>query len=205
MENKSEVIRQYVCPQWFLMMGACLAFFIWPVWMFSVYELVEFTWEMISGKAVEPPKIGFMSNYSVPAQNGYWTIVISVVSGSIVLSALMPLLIGAPIGKWILGIRFLDESGEKAGFKNTLSKSLIEIGKILIVMMPGPVLGFFFGSSADNFSLLALFVGLVIVVILTFRTDESGRSIAYRKAGIVPIKKKNIPAFHDAINQWSFI
>lgn len=198
--TKNQIIQDYAAPSWKLFCGSLLGVICYVIFVYLCFQITSGFWEVITGIAVEPPKIGFMSSYSVPAQNGYWVILGLVISGSLIFAGALPLLIGADFGKWALGIRFLDEDGQKIRLSHIAKKTGIEIGKLLLVTLPGPILGFTFGLPADPFSMIALILGLLILTFLSLKKDASGRTFSYVKSGIVPVSKKDVAAFQKSLN-----
>lgn len=199
MSDKNQIIRQYAAPQGMLFAATIIGALAYPFWIYVMFKFFSGSWELISGAPVEPPVFGMMSSYHKPAQNGYWFFISSSIVLSILLSLSLPKLIGAPFMKWVFGIRYLNEKGEGIALWQPLAKTGIEIGKFLLLALPGPILGFILGPDIDWLSLVALALGFIAVIYLTFKIDSSGRSLAYKKARIVPVHKNNIAAFREAL------
>jgi len=75
------------------------------------------------------------------------------------------------------------------------------LGIFLIIAIPGPILGFFFGRSADIFSIAALAFGLIFTGYILFHKDASGRTLSYHRSGIVPVRRIHISAFRTELAQ----
>jgi hypothetical protein len=200
MNEKTEIIRRYSAPRWHIFAGTILSIFLYPFLMYILYETLSTAWSYISGTAVEPPALDFMSSYSRPAQNGYWVFVSASIISGILISALLPYFAGGGIGKLLVGIRYIDESGNPLTLRQTFKKAACGLGLFLLVALPGPILGFTFGESADIFSLISLGSGILFICIISFRKDASGRTWVYRAAGIVPIRRAHLGAFKQEIS-----
>ncbi|MBM3602877.1 MAG: hypothetical protein FJX22_03755 [Alphaproteobacteria bacterium] len=199
MNDRNAVIRKYAVARWHLFLGTSLGLMIYPLIMYGFYEVSAGLWECLSDKAVKPPTIAFMGGYDAPAQNGYWLFVGSSIFTALLLSALLPSLIGASLGKYLLGIRYVDFHGNAVTIKQNLHKTAYGIGYFLILALPGPIIGFAWGMKSTTLSVLALFMGCLIVLYLTIKKDSSGLVLSYRKAQIVPILKKNLSAFRNTM------
>lgn len=212
MENRQHIIKQYVVPRWRLFLGSALNIMLYPLFIYIFYMVTTSIWGLLSGLPVEAPSGGFMSSYSRPAQNGYWIFVWSSVLAVIILSALLPSRIGASAGKYVLGIRYLTIGGSAIGLKQTMVKAAINIGYFLLLALPGPIIGFTLTKYernhhsydqgvylVDYLSLAALLIGIVIVLILAFRRDASGRVLSYSCSGIVPIMKSQVESYKNAV------
>ena len=140
-----------------------------------------------------------MSDYGKPAQNGYWIFVWSAILSGILLSALLPSFLGASLGKLLLRIRYVNEDGGNIRLRQTLMKTGFNCFLFLIVALPGPIIGFTIGKGSEYYSLAALFLGVLVAITLSVKADSSGRTLAYRKAHIVPIMKNDIGEFRKEI------
>ncbi len=197
MNNLNPVIKKYAVARWRLFLGTLLGLILYPMMIYLMYVISSSLWELLSAKAVEPPTIGFMGDYDAPAQNGYWLFVGSSIVTALLLSALLPSVIGSSLGKFLLGIRYVDFHGNAVTIKQTLHKAAYGIGYFLILALPGPIIGFTMGMASTALSVLALFIGFLVVLYLTTKKDSSGLVLSYRKAGIVPILKKNLASFNN--------
>ncbi|MGB0695030.1 MAG: hypothetical protein ACPGOY_05235 [Rhodospirillaceae bacterium] len=197
--TKDAIIRKYALSQGTLFPGSIIGSVFFLILYFLVLGFVSILWESLTGTAVQTPTISFMSSYDKPTQGGYWSIVISITIVAYVLSVIVPQILGAGFGQWMLGVRYLDEQGQMAQRSRIFKKFSIEIGKFLLLALPGPTLGFALGPSADGASLFALLVGIVIVLRLSFGSDSSGRAYSYVKSGIVPVHKDRIEAFQTEV------
>ena len=154
------------------------------------FELMSGAWAAWTATPVEPPVIGFMSDYGRPAQNGYWLwVALSPLVAAVVTTLAVPLL-GASPGKRLLGIRYAGPGGERAPLGRALAKLAVNVGLFLLAALPGPLLGFALGDVADAFSLLALFAAVALVLWLSLRPGPDGRTFAYRATGLWPLTAK---------------
>jgi RDD family len=201
MNEKIVIIQRYSAPLWRIFTGTVLGLLLYPFLMYAFYEFMSSAWTYISGAAVEPPEVDLMSNYSRPAQNGYWVFVSASIVSGILLSALLPYFAGASIGKLLVGIRYIDESGNPVKLRQIFKKTACSLGLFLLIALPGPILGFVFGEVADIFSLILLGLGTLFIGFISFLKDASGRTWGYRISGIVPIRRLDIPAFQQEIGQ----
>jgi hypothetical protein len=199
MNSHDLIIKKYVVSSWRLCLGSFLGIILYPIIIYFIYFLSSGLWELISGSAVEPPVIDFMSQYGKPAQNGYWVFVWSAIVSGLLLSALLPSVIGASIGKYLLKIRYVNEKGNFITLRQTFIKTMYNIMYFLILALPGPIIGFSIGKNSEVASLSALFLGFVIFLYLTFKKDQSGRVLSYSKSNIIPIMKKDIELFKKEI------
>ncbi|MEM6621286.1 MAG: hypothetical protein AAF674_03590 [Pseudomonadota bacterium] len=183
--TRTEIIGKYAAPRWRLLLGSVLSVMYLPV-LYLFYQTTTALWELISGAPVEPPVIGFMSTYGQASQNGYWVFVLATLALALVL-IILPSRLGGGVGKWLAGVVYLTEDGYPTGIGHIAKKALILLGYFLVLAIPGPVLGFEIGPQADPVSLSLLALGLVFVGYMCWRTDRSGRTYAYRAAGIVPV------------------
>ena len=200
--NKDQIIKKFVEPRWKLFLGSIIGVFLYPFFVYFSFKFVSFIWEVVSGMPVEAPTIDFMSSYSEAEKNGYWSILISVIIVYVFLSVVVPRVIGAGFGQWLLGTRYVDEDGQKPKSVKILKKFFIGVGKFLLITLPGPVLGFTFGEAADPFSLAALFAGFMTVVFLSFKRNKSGRTLSYFQSGLVPINKKHSELFKEDLKEF---
>ena len=157
---------------------------------FQLYPLLASSWESLSGRPVEPPLIGFMSDYSEPAQNGYWLIIQLSIVVAAFLNATSTMMFGASIGKAATGVRFVSFDGGKPPLSAVLKKTLFNVGLFLIAAMPGPVVGFIFGSKADTASMVLLLLAGALALVLGVIPAKNGLLAAYRWAGIAPVIRK---------------
>ena len=199
MDNRNQIIKKYTVYRWRLFLGTLLGLTIYAILMYIFYFLFSGLWEAISGTAVEPPVIDFMSSYDKPAQNGYWIFVCSAILCGLLLSAWLPSKIGASLGKYLLGVCYVDESGKKISLRQTLIKTLYNILLFLALALPGPIIGFSMGEGSETASLGLLFLATAVVLYYAFKRDESGRTLSYRKSGLVPISRKDIQSFKSEI------
>lgn len=170
-----------------LVPGAILDFIAILALSFLTFPALSEAWATISGAPVEAPIIGFMSDYSRPAQNGYWLIVWLSIIVAALLNAVGTLLFGASAGKALVGVRYVTFDGQRAPLWRVLKKSLFNIGLFLLAALPGPIVGFVFGSSADIVSLVMLMLAVIVAVVCWFVRDQNGLPMAYRWAGIAPV------------------
>ena len=170
-----------------LFLGTILDAIIVVVLASYLFPILSGFWEAASGAKVEAPIIGFMSDYSRPAQNGYWLIVALSILLSAVLNSLTAKLIGASIGKSCAGVRFVSFSGAKPTAAQILKKSFFNICLFLLAALPGPILGFVFGNAADPFSLICLIAAIALAAFCGFVSDRRGLFPAYRFAKIAPV------------------
>jgi hypothetical protein len=109
---------------------------------------------------------------------------------------LLPSVIGSSLGKFLLGIRYVDFHGNAVTIKQTLHKTAYGIGYFLILALPGPIIGFTMGMESMALSVLALFIA--ISGCFVFNNERSnGLVLSYRKKWIVPILKKNLASFNN--------
>ena len=189
------IIKKYAVARWRLFLGTLLGLILYPMMIYLMYVISSSLWELLSAKAVEPPTIAFMGGYDVPAQNGYWLFVGSSIVTALLLSALLPSVIGSSLGKYLLGIRYVDFHGNAVTIKQTLHKTAYGIGYFLILALPGPIIGFTMGMESTHLSVLALFIGFLVVLYLTIKKDQGGLVLSCREAQIVPILKKDLASF----------
>jgi uncharacterized RDD family membrane protein YckC len=196
--NKNSIIAKYAVSRFQLCLGTFVGFIFYAIFILSFYILLSSAWELISGAKVEAPVVGFMSSYSKPAQNGYWIFVNASILSSLLLSAYLPTILGASVGKYLVNVRYVNENGDKISFVQTLLKAGCHIMLFLLIALPGPIIGFMpsFGLQ-DYLSLTALFVGCMICLYILFKKDSSGRTWAFVRAGIVPVKKSEIDNFKN--------
>lgn len=199
MNNRNQIIKKFTVSRWRLFLGTLLGLTIYPLIIYVFYFIFSGLWEAVSGAAVEPPVIGFMSSYGKAAQNGYWIFVWSAILCGLLLSAWLPSKIGASLGKYLLGISYVDELGEKISLRQTLIKTRYNIILFLALALPGPIIGFSIGDGSEALSLGLLFLATGAVLYYAFKRDESGRTLSYRKSGIVPISRKDIQSFKNEI------
>ncbi|MEM0988373.1 MAG: hypothetical protein AAGK00_05790 [Pseudomonadota bacterium] len=183
--TRTEIIAKYAAPRWRLLLGSVLSVVYWP-FIYIFYHGTKLAWETTSGAAVEPPVIGFMSSYGRASQNGYWIFVFATLALSVFL-IILRVKLGAYVGKRLVGVVYVTEVGQEIDFDHISRKSLIMVFYFLVLAIPGPALGFIFGPAADPFSLAALAAGLAFIAHKSWKTDASGRTYAYRSAGIVPV------------------
>jgi uncharacterized membrane protein len=193
------IVKKFAVSRWRLFLGTVIGFILYPFIMYAFYFITSGMWELISNAPVEPPVIDSMYSYGKPEQNGYWIFVWSAILSGIVLSALLPSFLGASLGKFLLKIRYVNEDGSDIRLRQTLMKTRFNSLLFLIVALPGPIIGFTIGEGSEYYSLAVLFLGLLIAVFLSVKADSSGRTLAYRKAHIVPIMKNDIEAFRKEI------
>ena len=178
---------------WFrVTLGTLIDAVIIIVLSFLLFDLIAGTWGALSGASVEAPVIGFMSDYSRPAQNGYGIIVLLSIILAIVLNTASTFLIGASIGKAILGVKFVSFDGGPPRLTSVLKKSLFNIGLFLLAALPGPIIGFIFGSAADSLSLLSLFAALIFALVLGSIPSQNGLLAAYRWSEIAPVVRRKV-------------
>lgn len=199
MDNRNQIIKKFTVPRWRLFLGTLIGLTIYPILMYVFYFTFSGLWEAISGTAVEPPVIGFMSSYGKAAQNGYWIFVWSAILCGLILSAWLPSKIGASLGKHLLGISYVNELGQKISLRQTLIKTMYNILLFLALALPGPIIGFSIGYGSEALSLGLLFLATCAVLYFAFKRDESGRTLPYRKSGVVPISRKDIQSFKSEI------
>lgn len=157
---------------------------------FLLYPVLASTWQGLSGMPVEAPIIGFMSDYSRPAQNGYWLIILLSIILAAFLNAASTLMIGASIGKALTGVRFVAFDGSKAPLIAVMKKTLFNIGLFLLAALPGPIIGFVFGSGADALSMILLIIACGVALALGIVPAQNGLLAAYRWARIAPVIRK---------------
>ncbi len=191
MSSNNTNLADFVPSSMVLSIGTAISAVLYVVLIVISYDVIAAVWEWLSGAPVEPPKVGFMSDYSEPARNGYWSLVSASINLSIALSAVLPSLIGASIGHRLLGIVYLRMDGKKPKIGDTLKKTFCGIILFLMLTVPGPIIGFTLGGGSEWISLIALAIGFLATMHFAFSRDYTGRTWPFRFANLIPVYSSN--------------
>jgi uncharacterized RDD family membrane protein YckC len=190
MPTKNNIMSHNIAPLTRLLLSSLISLLIYVMFIYISFSLLSNSWEVISGKRVIAPHISFMSNYSQPAQNGYWLFIKLSILFIAIFSVFSPSFFGGTIGQIICGIRLVDEYGNKISLKQCILRSFWIVVSFLAISLPGPIIGFAMGQSANWLSLLSLIVASSFIIYKMLKRDNSGRAFLYRATGIYPVCKK---------------
>ena len=140
----------------------------------------------ILGEQVAWPQIGFMSAYPSDVRNGYLLFAAAVLTVVFVSSGIIAGLLGASMGKAICGVRYVDSKGAPASIGRFMLRGLAVSGVMSAILLPGPILGFVFGSDVDNLSLISLSMGLLFTIWALFGIPPGALSPVNRLLGMQP-------------------
>ncbi|MEL6198345.1 MAG: RDD family protein [Pseudomonadota bacterium] len=199
--KKDEIIARFAVAPPRLLLGGTVGLLLYPLLAWALFEGLSGGWEAISGRPVSPPRIAFMSAYEAPAKNGYLLFVLVSCVAIGLLSLFSASRLGTGLGHGAVGVRMLDESGAPASFGQLCKKMLANVVYFLMIALPGPVIGFGFGSGSEIMSLVALAGGIAALVYVSFRRDRSGRLVAYTFSGIVPVRAETVDDFRRAVGR----
>jgi len=129
-------------------------------------QFMDWTAAML-GEKVAWPQIAFMSEYPKDVRNGYLLFVIAIFTTVLLSSGLIAGVLGASLGKWLCGIRYVRADGRPVGLSRAVLRASLYCVAVAPVLLLGPGLGFVFGDAADAYSLVALALGSWLFVYLT--------------------------------------
>lgn len=195
------VVPTFVVRPWVLVGSNLITFCLYIAAIVALYQSFAGLWSAITGLPVEPPIIAFMGDYSKPAQNGYWAIVKLSILTSVLLNALFWIFLKANFGHWLFQIRYCREDGGPVTARHFLRKCLAALMLFLLIVLPGPILGFTLGPGSEPLSLAALGTGTIMTVYLTCFPDRSGRTWPFRFARVVPVYKSRLADFQAALDR----
>ncbi|MEM1300463.1 MAG: hypothetical protein AAGH68_14415 [Pseudomonadota bacterium] len=168
--------------------GAVLNVLIWivPITFLSGWYMEMAAW--VLDERVSWPQISFMSAYPEDVRNGYLLFVAAVLTVILLSSALCGSVIGASPGKAMAGLIYVAAHGRQPSAGQHLVRALLLCGAGLMIMTPGPILGFVFGEAADVYSLLALLAGSYAACWVCFpMNNPDGLSHVNRIARVSPV------------------
>ena len=172
------------------MLGGCLTLVVMAPVLFWISDLYMRIAAMILNEKVAWPQINFMSAYPDDVRNGYLLFVLATLTTVLLSSGVIAGLIGASVGKRILGIRYhIYNSDKPAGFGRMLYRAFLLCCVLTPCLLLGPILGFVFGEAADLYSLVALLAGTVLLLVLAVVPSNSTNGLTWvtHKAGLRPV------------------
>lgn len=131
----------------------------------------------VLGEKVAWPQIAFMSAYPTDVRNGYLLFVAAILTVMLLSSCVFASIFGASPGKMSVGLAFADSNGARASAINVWKRGLLLVGLATLILLPGPILGFLFGPSADPYSLISLFLAFVVTVYACFGYGSASDSV----------------------------
>lgn len=172
-----------------LVFGYVLNILIWTIplaWLAGAYMDLA---SNILGESVSWPQISLMSAYPEDVRNGYLFFVAAVITITILSSGVLAALLGASPGKAALNVCYTPTTQGDGSVKMLIGKRCAYlVALVLLVLTPGPILGFLYGPAADIFSLIALVLGICILVwaITPWGPNDEKLSPLNRIAGLRP-------------------
>ena len=147
---------QQITDNWRLGIGGVINVALWsaPLLYLSA-GYMDVAAHMI-GEPVSWPQISFMSAYPADVRNGYLLFVAAVYTTILLFSGLLAGAFAASPGKALLGVRYVALSGSELAFAAFLKRAAAQCALLSLVLLPGPILGFIFGTPAVLASLFCL-------------------------------------------------
>jgi uncharacterized RDD family membrane protein YckC len=131
----------------------------WPLIDMLVFVVAWIAAVIISGAS---PPLSFMSKYSVEEFIVYIRAMLVMTAILFVVSVLSHRFKGGSLGKIAAGYRTVREDGAPLGWREAIVRALLLYALGILILAPGPLLGYLFGNGSEPASLAVLFLALSV-------------------------------------------
>ncbi|MEL6521984.1 MAG: RDD family protein [Pseudomonadota bacterium] len=191
--------RDLHAPSFLIHVGLVLNLLLVGSFMALTFPTIRTVVTAITDWPISVPVVDFMGHYTPPERNGYWLLYGAVLVFYSALIGLSGRVLGASPGKALVGITLIDEDGARPSRAAFLKRSLTTAILVSLIMVPGPLLGFVFGPSANPYSVGLLMVALPGVYVLAAWRLINGRIWADWYAGLWPTRRNQADQMRAAL------
>jgi uncharacterized RDD family membrane protein YckC len=131
----------------------------WPLIDAAVFALAWFLAVAITDAS---PPLSFMSRYSVEEFIVYIRAMLILTAILFTISVLAFRYFGASVGKRMAGFRSVREDGAPLGWREAILRAVLLYALGILILAPGPLLGYIFGNGSEMASLAVLFMALAL-------------------------------------------
>ena len=122
------------------------------------------------------PVVDFMGAYTPEQKDEYWGMfwlaMLIVSAGSLASHSLR----GQSIGKWMFGAKSVCLDGSPLGIGGACRRIVYIWATMLLIFVPGPLVGFIFGRAGNLVSVILLWIAVLITLIVAVRPWHADRS-----------------------------
>jgi uncharacterized RDD family membrane protein YckC len=146
-----------------------------PAWRWPLIDALVFVAAWIAAVIVAgaSPPLSFMSEYSVEEFVIYIRAMLVMTAILFVVSVISFLIWGGSVGKRAAGYRTVREDGSPLGWREALVRALLLYALGILILAPGPLLGYLFGDGSQLASLAVLFLALGVWLWCVVRRERA--------------------------------
>lgn len=143
-----------------------------------VYEIVTtlVIWNLALELGDVSSPIAFMSVYSEAQRREYYEVMRLFLVFLFLYHVTVYFAVGGTLAKRLAGLRVVRADGAALGLRDALRRAMVIFGLWLLILAPGPIVGFAFGPGSEAASVGLLFAALIVCLFLsTEKASEPGR------------------------------
>lgn len=109
-----------------------------------------------------PPYFTFMSKYTDKQRDEYLSMMTLLLCFLFLYQLISYWIFGGTLARRLAGLRLVNIDNSYLTFKDSLKRAVITFIIWLLILAPGPAIGFIYGEGSEKYSLLALLIGSLV-------------------------------------------